>query len=148
MWSPTVFTKASTGVVCLIAAFIGCRHGASAVMPQPIQFKSVSEFKDFADANGLYLHSGTSSGNLVFPANNFYVADHAISLDDLDEVCSRRDCGLTPAWRGILWVCQIETTHGTAFPDQIDGKWRVWGNVMVVGDETLMDRIEAMHQAN
>jgi hypothetical protein len=59
-----------------------------------------------------------------------------------------RDCGLTPAWRGILWVCQIESRAERLGlqVEAIGGKWRVWGNVLVAGDEDLMDRIEEFYE--
>jgi hypothetical protein len=130
-----------------MTAFLGCRHLAIATAPKPVHFKSVFDFKEFADTGGLHYHSGASTGQLVFPADNFYVADRVISKDDLEGVCTRRDCGLTPAWRGILWVCQIDATHvGTTHPESLGGKWRIWGNVVAAGDEELMDRIEAMYR--
>jgi hypothetical protein len=62
----------------------------------------------------------------------------------LASVPTRRDCGLTPAWRGILWVCQLGDLG--PYPDLIGGKWRVWSKILVAGDEDLMDRIEQVYR--
>jgi hypothetical protein len=118
-------------------------HWFCSAAGRPVAFNDVQEFKTFAVSNGLYFHAGNHNGIVESPAldRNYYLADHAITLDDLIAVGHRRDCGLTSAWRGIIWVCQFRGEFGL-LPDSLGGKWRVWGNVVVAGDEDLMDRIE------
>ncbi len=149
MWSP-VFSKAAAGLFCVIAAFVGCRNVAASMMPRPVHFTNVHEFKEFASVNVLFSHTGTSSGKMVCPSNTFHVADHAIEIDDLYDISPCRDCGLTLAWHGILWVSQLygDASKVGLFPEDLGGKWRVWGNVVVADDEALMDCIEKMHRTN
>jgi hypothetical protein len=125
------------GVVGLVVVFGASRHAASTA--SPVRFADIQEFKAFADGLGLYHHTGTRFSSV---SNNCYVADHAITFDDLTSVATRRDCGLTPSWAGVLWVNQIpaQPSGDYVFPEP-GGKWRLWGNVLVAGDEALMDRM-------
>ena len=129
----------TTGVVVLIGVLLLCRQFTLA--PGPVKFKTSQEVKNLISSEGLHVHAGSMDGHA---GNNFFVADRPITLDDLQDVHTRRDCGLTPAWRGILWVTQIESECMTYSFDALPGgKWRIWGNVLVAGDEELMNRIEA-----
>jgi hypothetical protein len=132
----------------LAAIVLGGRYVAATIQPKSTQFQSVREFREFAASQGLHLHGGTAAGRVVFPENNCYVADHSITFDDLDGVSTRRDCGLTPAWRGILWVSLIrdDSTNVDMIPEQLGGTWRIWGNLVVAGDEALMNRIEELYR--
>jgi len=136
----------AAALLTLTAASV-CRYEALSSTPKSIAFKNAAEFKDFALCNGFFFHRGNMNGVV---GGNYFIADHLVTLDDLEEVLTRRDCGLTPAWRGILWVCQIhDTPWFTALDtDHVDGKRRVWGNVLVAGDEDLMDRIEELYANN
>jgi hypothetical protein len=129
--------------VLLQAIALLCCHGVSTSIPRTTEFETAQELRDFAISSGLMFHCGNGSG---FVYNNYFLADHPIAFDDLAGVSTRRDCGLSPAWRGVLWVCPL----GTLGPDPylIGGKWRVWGNVLVAGDELLMDRIEDLYRSN
>ena len=139
-----------TGAAALLVwtpAYFCCCYLSSSSTPKSIAFKNAAEFKDFALCNGFFFHSGNVNGVV---GGNYFIADHLVTLNDVEEVLTRRDCGLTPAWRGILWVCQIhDTPWFTALAtDHVDGKRRVWGNVLVAGDEDLMDRIEELYANN
>src|SRR6266480_970724 len=131
-----VIGKEAVGLLALTVAFFGCRYVASSSAPAPIAFKGVPEFREFAARNGIYSHSGNANGNIK---DNFFVADHPLTLADFDDLQTLRNPGLTPAWRGILWVCEMDGSLTTIFPDQFGGKSRVWGNIIVVGDEDVMD---------
>ena len=111
-----------------------------------MQFASAEEARDFCVSEGLHCHNGTDG--VPFTMGNFFVADHPLTFNDLQAIPCRRDCGMTPAWKGILWVGQIRSPHsvidiGVA---SIRGKCRVWGNILVAGDEDLMDRIEDLYR--
>ncbi len=137
------FWKSAAGLAALTAIFLGGRYVSPAAAPEPIHFKNVRELNDFAVAQGLFFQSGMSAG---MTWNNFYIADHTITFDDVRDLV-RRDCGLTPAWRGILWVAQINPENPIALsPESVGGKWRVWGSVLVAGDEELMDRYEERYR--
>jgi hypothetical protein len=58
---------------------------------------------------------------------------------------TKTDCGLTPAWQGIIWVVTLTHRAGHVVPRFIGGKWRQWGNLIVAGDEHLMDRLERLY---
>lgn len=137
------FWIGATGVVGLVGVLLICRQVT--FVPRPVKFKTVQEFKELITSDGLHCHCGNASGLAL---NNFYVADRPITLDDLKDVQTRRDCGLTTAWRGIIWVTQIHYGVLTLCLDVgPSGKRRVWGNVLVAGDEELMDRVEAAFQS-
>jgi hypothetical protein len=126
------------GVTALAVAALYCRHAE----PERVVFKNPAELKDFAMSKGLVFHCGNIS-NTVY-VGDYFLADHPITIDDLEGICTRRDCGLTPAWRGVLWACQ--RGHLGLREDCLGGKWRVWGKVLVAGDEELMDRIEGLYR--
>jgi hypothetical protein len=79
---------------------------------------------------------------------SFFVAKHPLTGEQLDDIPTKRQCGLTPAWRGIVWVANLGDPAGCRClsPDSIGGKWRIWGNVVVAGDESMMDTIEELYR--
>jgi hypothetical protein len=138
--------KQAAALMAMPVIVLACCRAVSALIPAPTEFETSRDLKEFALANGLVFHCG--NGNGIF-YNNYYLADHPLALDDFPGVATRRDCGLTPAWHGVLWVCQLGTSG--PYPELIGGKWRIWGHVLVAGDPKLMDRIEELyrnHQAS
>ncbi|PWU17401.1 MAG: hypothetical protein C5B49_08925 [Bdellovibrio sp.] len=131
------------GAAVLFALTVYC-FVSVALTPTTVTFRDAREFKDFALSKGFFLHSGNENDIIN---SNYYLADHPITLDDVNRVPTRIDCGLTPAWCGILWVSQIDYQglRIALHTNHIGGKSRVWGNVLVAGDEDLMDRIEALY---
>ena len=132
-----------TALHLMIATFFGFRWMGLSNNSLPIHFKNSRELSEFATSNGLVIHCGNERGVIN---DNYYIADHPLTLDELGPVSRRRDCGLTPAWRGILWVCQLHGPLMSLDPEVLGGKWRIWGNVVVAGDENLMDRIESLYR--
>ena len=126
--------------VALVAAFFV--YYSLAAPPAPVGFETARELRSFVDASGLQTRDdGAPNGGL------FFITDHALTVKDMEAVATRRDCGLTPSWRGILWATQISASTSTVYPTQgFGGKWRVWGNVVVAGDEDLMDHIEELYR--
>jgi hypothetical protein len=131
----------ATALLGVGMTFFVCQYLADAWTPEGLHFPTARALREFAVSRGLIAHCGRGSGEFWGP---FYLADHPVTLADLQPVGTRRDCGLTPAWRGILWVSDVRNEITTVFPESLGGKWRVWGNVVVAGDEDLMDRIEAL----
>jgi hypothetical protein len=123
----------------VIAAYFACRHFLAS--PAPIEFKTALELRNFISASGFSVYAqGTNPGSI------FYISDHALTPDNLAAVVELRHCGLVPSWRGILWVSQCRNPAWTLCPEHIGGTWRIWGNVLVAGDEELMDRLEEMYR--
>jgi hypothetical protein len=108
---------------------------------EPVEFATATEVAALAKRHGLHCHSGSSSG-ATWP--NLYVADRPLELFDLNALATRRRCGLTPAWRGIVWVGQLRSPGVDLDPESVGGKPRAWGNVVAAGDEELLDQIETM----
>jgi hypothetical protein len=129
--------------LALVAAFAATHYVT--LEAAPIQFESAGEVCDLANAGGLIVtHENSASSHSVF-----FVSDRTLTQDDLLAVATRRDCGKTPGWRGIVWVSPIRAGPGaTLFPEFIDGNCRIWGNVVVAGDQDLMDRIEALYRSH
>jgi hypothetical protein len=109
----------------------------------PIHFSTIAQAKEFFLRQGLFCHDGTKGKNAF---GNYFVASHPIDFDSLQMIINRRNCGMTPAWRGILWICQLHRGNNgwIVITDSVDGNCRVWGDVLVAGDEELMDRIEEL----
>jgi hypothetical protein len=139
------FWKQAVALVCLTAAFAGYRFAASSMVPRKTAFNDVVDFRHFIRAKGIQLHGGTMHGGIC--GESFFIADHPIEFDDVAGLRIMRDSGLTHEWTGILWVAQLDVPGKTNFDpaDQIIGNWRVWGNVLVAGDEELMNRIEELY---
>jgi predicted outer membrane repeat protein len=125
---------------CLVIVFL-VWHWLAAP-PAAVSFETARELRVFALARGLQTcNDGGNDGTI------FFISDRRLSADDLLQVATRRDCGLTPSWRGIVWATQISTPTLFIDPTQgLGGHWRVWGNVMVAGDVQLMDRIEELYR--
>jgi hypothetical protein len=129
------------GLIGLTSVFFVCRQ----VNPElaPVQFANAAEARDFFAANGLHCHEGTPGS--VSGCGNYYVANHPISEDDTLQLAADGSRGAVPEWQGVLWVAQIRGysgAHGLMI-DSVRGKTRIWGNIVVAGDEKLMDWIEA-----
>jgi hypothetical protein len=111
--------------------------------PQPaVSFETARELRDFGSASGLRtFNDGSRHGT------SFFIADHSIPSSDFEALSWRHDFGLTPCWRGVIWAAQIKTHNSFIDPEQgFAGHWRVWGNVLVGGDEQLLDHIEELHR--
>ena len=110
-----------------------------------VHFKGLKEFEQFARHHGLFLHSGGRDSR--YCGLSFFVGDHPLTFEELQAIPTRQDCGLTPAWSGIVRVtdCNDDLTGLGTTPDSIGGKWRILGNVLVAGDEKLMDYIEELY---
>jgi hypothetical protein len=113
-----------------------------AAPPIAVSFETARELRVFASAQGLQTcNDGANDGTI------FFIADHLLCADDLTAVATRRDCGLTSGWHGIVWAAQARTPLMTIHPeDSFGGHWRVWGNVIVAGDVQLMDRLEELYR--
>jgi len=127
------------GFASLLGGLLICRQVVSTC--KSVTFKSSEELKVLIVADGLHWHTGNKNGRV---RNNFYVADRAITFDDVADVATQSDCGRTPAWRGIVWVAQLDNEDKSyRLVSAPRGIWRIWGEVIVAGDEKLIARIEA-----
>src|SRR5262249_13420545 len=113
-------------------------HLVSPSRPKPTHFRNLQELKDLA------LSKGFCFPELPAVRDNFFITDHPLSAERLRQIrsISKRDCGLTPVWRGLLWVSLMKDRHTELDSETIGGKKRIWGRLLVAGDEELMDRIE------
>jgi hypothetical protein len=113
-----------------------------AAPPAPVSFETAQELRGFAVANGLEARNDGKADSTIF-----YIADHPLSPDDIVAVASRRDFGRAPSWRGVVWAAQITSPSTSTYPIQGFGRhWRLWGKMIVAGDEQLMDRIEELYR--
>jgi hypothetical protein len=109
--------------------------------PRPVYFESVSEFRDFAVKNGLLLHAS----GMADAGDNCYVSDHAVSLEHLLNL-TKKNCGRGGEWRGVIWI-HGHSRHSYVAAGSIGGHCRIWGNLLVAGDEALLERVEEIHRA-
>jgi hypothetical protein len=110
--------------------------------PHPVYFESISEFRAFAAKNHLLLQPS----GMADAGDNFYVSDHAVTLEHLLSL-TKKDCGLSAAWRGIIWVHGHSRLSYVA-AGSIGGHCRIWGNLLVAGDQALLERVEEIHRAD
>ena len=117
------------------------------VSSSKIHFRSPHELAAFMERKGLHIHSGRGASSVI--DINCFVADHSIGFEDI-ALLNMQECGLTPAWRGIVFVGYIdEGDHqlcGAVTPVGINGHYRVWGRVLAAGDPALLDRLERLNQ--
>jgi hypothetical protein len=125
-----------TGVMCVCLQLIA--------ISKPVPFDTLREFKDFANAKGFfsYFHS---LGDLGW---NAYLSDHPLTSDELQalKTSRMRDCDIGPAWRGILFVSEIETKSSYMELDSLPGKWRTFGRLVFAGDEAFMNQVDRLYR--
>jgi hypothetical protein len=134
-------------LVGLIGAQLVCLHVVPTLIPKPVHFHSLREFKGFADANGLFSYQ---NGKSDMCWNTFVVADHPLTSGELRALKSvaMRDCGVGPAWRGVLFVSEIEIMDSYAHREALAGKSRRFGRLVVAGDEAFMNHVERLYRAH
>jgi hypothetical protein len=127
-------------MACFMAVFLACYRLAAP--PAPVSFESAGELRGFAAASGLQTRNDGNGDSSIF-----FISDHPLSTDDIMAVATRGDCGATPGWRGVVWTAQMRPRSVVSYPFQRSGgHWRIWGNMIVAGDERLMDRIEELYR--
>ena len=132
------------GGFALVLGLAGVLWVARFAQSSTPQFRGADEAQTFFALKGFHCTmSGSTSSMLAF---NFFVSDRPLTQNDIDQLVCRRKCGLTEAWRGIVWVSDIESNDSRLNLATIDGKYRCWGNVLVAGDEGLMDRMESHYK--
>jgi hypothetical protein len=82
------------------------------------------------------------------PQLNFCISDHPFTEESMLTSSRCDDCGLSPAWKGIVRVHQIRSSIGRLAMESVTGKTRRWGNVFVAGDPALMDQLERLLRAD
>jgi hypothetical protein len=132
-----LFRKEAVIILFVLAAAILLRTTG----PHSMNFESLTEFKRFAAENGLLLHP-TGVGGFQ---DHLYVSDHPVTLDHLLTL-TKTNFDASPGWRGILWVHGY-SKRNHVLPTSIAGPWRVWGRLLVAGDEKLMDCVEELHRS-
>lgn len=137
----TTPARQAAGLVVLFLLLLACQPLTSVV--SPVRLHSTLELRQLIETSELFCHSGTL-GNVA--SDNFYIADRPFDYAASLAVADRLKCGLTPMWRGVVWVTDIKSAAGivvdTAY---IGGRYRIWGNVLIAGDENLMDQLEALY---
>jgi hypothetical protein len=111
-------------------------------------FADTREFAEFARRHGLMVYVSPDDGGIVGP--RLFAADHPADLKDLNCLVVSQ-CGLTPDWKGVVWVGVIHWRDASGDvtsilnPQALDGYWRVWGEVLVGGDPELLARLEQLY---
>ncbi len=126
----------------LLFASIQCARQHSS---QQIAFATAEELQSFAEVHGLHCQREPDGFGGVF------ITDFRVSLQEISAKTCKANCGLTPEWKGILWIKQLRSPAQDAPwrfdpDDNLGGKWRIWGNLVVAGDEEFMDRLEAWYR--
>ena len=131
--------KLAAAAVLVFAVYHAHRGLAS------VHFSSAAEARAFFLAQNLYCHNGATASSTL---GSFFVSQRSLTMDDILPLSYRSQCGMTPEWSGVLWVCEIENRQirTRILTSTISGKVRVWGNVCVAGDDALMDHIEHLYR--
>jgi hypothetical protein len=134
-----------TGLLLVLAIILG--SAAMTLLPlrmRPPHFETPGQLATFAAQQGLYIHSGWGDGR-TFGCNG-YVSDHPL---DIKEIAGLRpyQCGLPPVWRGIVFIDYLdrhaEFPSGLTSPG-VEGEYRIWGPLIIMGDPDLLDRLEEL----
>jgi hypothetical protein len=123
-------------LLLVILTIAGLRSLSS---PGPVSFKSLEEFREFAQQWRLCCMLGAAE--TMCGRDNLFVAPQAVSSASLPP--HKGQCGLTEAWQGVIWIADI-TGPMALQPTSLGGHWRLWGNLVAAGDPALMDRIEEL----
>ena len=107
--------------------------------PRRVEFRTLPQFIRFVRAGGFAVHSG--SGNPELIGMVCYVSDHPLGVEQISRL-SLDKCGLTPEWKGIVWVGIIDNNFARLAPETLGGHRRIWGNVAAGGDPELLDRLQ------
>jgi hypothetical protein len=108
------------------------------MQPPAAHFDSSAELSDFLVSRGFLIRHGKAPSEPYF---SFFFSDHAVGDDEFAQLSFCTDCGLSPKWKGIVRVDQLHSSIGELEPTSISGKIRICGNVLLAGDEELMDRV-------
>ena len=113
--------------------------------PEPPAFASVQELADWARARGLHCRSDLRSGE-VGPA--VAVSTRPLTWQDANTLRKGTGPGGSelPAWAGVLWAARLSPNLADMPGPPWDRPCRVWGNLLVTGDQDLLDRIEQERQ--
>src|SRR5205807_6902466 len=93
------------GLIAIMGASILCLRLISTSKPKLVHFETLREFKDFALSKGFRYPEQS-----VF-SDSFFIAGHQPSAKLLNKLhaMDKRLCGLTPEWRGLLWVSALHS---------------------------------------
>jgi hypothetical protein len=128
-------------LACLISVG-GWRLAVATNGSHPSRFASPRQVADFALQHGLCIHSGAGHSPVI--RLSCFVADHPLDMTQLNRL-RMTECGLTPAWKGIIFVGYLNHGGQPSFalhPNGLDGHYRIWGDVLAAGDPELLDRLE------
>ena len=118
----------------LIAALGVC----CVVHPTVAEFATSRELSDFLTSRGFSLQHGHAPPGAVV---NFIFSDHVLADEDAADLSCCTDCGLTPKWKGVVRVNQIHSSIGSLVTTSIGGNTRIWGNLLLAGDDELIERV-------
>jgi hypothetical protein len=132
-------TKLAAAIGLVVANILAVHFLAP---PRPVFFETPEELIFLVERNGLHCHSASDPSKGLW--SQFYVAHHPGVFQQLP--LSKRSCGQAPEWRGLVWVTSINQNGWGLDIDSIGGRKRIWGKVVVAGDEELMDAIEQLYR--
>jgi hypothetical protein len=113
---------------------------------RPVYFHKLADLKHFAQQHGLQV--STNANRPLEHFSQLFISPEPMSRERLSWLL-KSDCGLTPAWRNLVWAAyHTGAPEGTypVYADSIGGHSRIWGRLVVAGDPQLLDRLEALFQ--
>jgi hypothetical protein len=103
-------------------------------MPAPITFADVQDAHRSIEAAGFCCASDRADGKIV---SGFLISREPVSGDEIRTL--RKVGSMGPEWKGKVWLLHLKNARST--PD--DGGVRVWGDVLAIGDNDLLNEIES-----
>jgi hypothetical protein len=103
--------------------------------PKPLRFAGLAELRSWAEARGYHCRYNNPADR---DANTLLVSTHAVTFEATQQNAARFK---TP-FQGRVWA--VKATYDAIGALAVDAgpNQRVWGHVVVSGDEALLDRLE------
>ena len=101
-------------------------------------FNDVSEFKVWAEQHGYFCQSDRQDGG---DTSAVAVSTHVMTWEQVAGLSLprfRQPC----EWEGVIRAANTHSESGSLCDMPWSGEYRIWGNIAVVGDPALLDRIE------
>jgi hypothetical protein len=127
------------GVVLGAALLLLAAVAASFVGRPGPAFRDVAGLRAWAEARGLHCGTDRADG-VIDTGRGMAVSTRPLTWREVGSLPPKA-APVTGRWRGVVWV-EYRSRHHPSLPGSTWGACRRWGELHVMGDPELLDRIE------